>query len=115
MVRVLFVCSKNCLRSPTAESVFGAWRGLQVASAGIDSDARVPLDVDLVEWADVIFVMEPFHRDKLANKFERFIRRKRVVVLDIPDQYEYMDASLIRLLRTKVSPYLRGVGARPPP
>ncbi len=58
MKRVLFLCSQNKLRSPTAEQVFSGRPDLEVASAGLNADADVPCTAELVEWADIIFVME---------------------------------------------------------
>jgi len=58
---VLFVCSRNRLRSPTAEQVFADWPGIETASAGVDHDADNPLTPELLQWADVIFVMERVH------------------------------------------------------
>ena len=103
--KVLFVCSQNRLRSPTAEQVFSVRRDLKVASAGTNNDAETPLDDELVEWADIIFVMERAHRDKLIKKFRKSARA-RVICLNIPDDYEYMEPSLVELLKRKVSPHL---------
>ena len=102
MQNVLFVCSQNRLRSPTAEQVFASHPGISCASAGTNHDADNPLTPELVEWAEIIFVMEKAHRDKLTSKFRRYLANKRVVCLDIPDEYEYMDPALIKLLRAKV-------------
>ena len=66
---VLFVCSRNQLRSPTAEQVFSAREDLEVASAGLDPACGNPVTPDLVEWADLIFVMEKRHRAKLQRQF----------------------------------------------
>jgi protein-tyrosine-phosphatase len=68
MMNVLFVCSANRLRSPTAEQVFSAWPGVETDSAGISSGADVLLSSEQVDWADVIFVMEKTHRSKLARR-----------------------------------------------
>ena len=103
---VLFVCSQNRLRSPTAEQVFSDLDTIEVASAGLNQGAEVPLGNELVEWADIIFVMENAHRDKLRQKFKAQLKDKRVVCLNIPDDYDYMDAELIQLLKTKVRPHL---------
>jgi predicted protein tyrosine phosphatase len=103
MKRVLFVCSQNRLRSPTAEQVFAAHPALECTSAGTNHDAENPLSAELVEWADVIFVMERAHRNKLTAKFKRYLAHKRVVCLDIPDDYEFMDPELVRLLKVRVS------------
>jgi predicted protein tyrosine phosphatase len=106
MKHVLFVCSQNRLRSPTAEQVFAARGDIEVASAGLNHDAEVPLTRELVAWADLIFVMEKAHRNKLAHKFKADLRDARVVCLDIPDDYDYMDPELVDLLQAKVPRFL---------
>jgi predicted protein tyrosine phosphatase len=108
MRRVLFVCSRNRLRSPTAESVFDSWAGIETASAGVDAGAENPVTPELLAWADVIFVMERTHRNKLGKKFKRFLKDKRIICLDIPDEYGYMDPQLVALLQARVSRYLPG-------
>jgi predicted protein tyrosine phosphatase len=105
--RVLFVCSQNKLRSPTAERVFSQYPGLECESAGTDATAQTPLEPDLLRWADVIFVMERSHKRRIATKFKEHLAGKRVVVLDIPDEYDFMDEALVRLLRRKVAPLLQ--------
>jgi len=104
---VLFLCSQNRLRSPTAEQVFAAYPGIETASAGLNHDAENPLTAELVEWADVIFVMERAHRTKLSRQFGSHLRKARVICLDIPDRYRFMDPELIRLLESKVARFLR--------
>lgn len=103
---LLFVCSRNRLRSPTAEQVFATWPGVETASAGVDHDADTPVTPELLEWADVVFVMEPMHRAKLSRRFKRHLGRARIVCLDIPDDYGYMDPALVQLLTTKVARHL---------
>ena len=98
----LFVCSQNRLRSPTAEQIFAEWPGISVSSAGTNNDAENPLSGDLVEWADVIFAMERTHRNKVQKKYRSFLGSTRIVVLDIPDEYEFMDEGLVRLLKAKM-------------
>ncbi|HEX2827693.1 MAG TPA: low molecular weight protein tyrosine phosphatase family protein [Burkholderiales bacterium] len=105
MKRVLFICSQNRLRSPTAEQVFANRPGFEVASAGLNNDAETPVSADLLEWADVIFVMERAHRNKLSKRFRPHLKDKRIICLDIPDEFEYMDQALVRLLETKVGPF----------
>ena len=77
-----------------------------MASAGTSNDAENPLTSELVQWADFIFVMEKAHRNKLQKRFKSELKSARVICLDIPDEYEFMDEGLIRLLRAKVSRYL---------
>ncbi len=105
---LLFVCGKNRLRSPTAEAVFSEYAGLEVDSAGIDRDAEVPVGKEAIEWADIIFVMEKTHQRKLRDKFKSssVLHNKRIVCLDIPDNYEYMQTELVTLLNKKVMPLL---------
>ncbi len=107
MVRhVLFVCSQNRLRSPTAEQVFADWPGIETASAGLKSEAENPVTPELLEWADLIVVMEPVHKRRLGERFQRWLRDKRVVVLGIPDDYDFMAPELVQLLKQKVPPLL---------
>src|SRR5438132_9276187 len=86
MKHVLFLCRKNRLRSPTAERVFADYPGIEVASAGLDLHAVEPLTPELVEWADLIFVMEQSHRHKLSHSFGNHLRDQQVICLDIPDE-----------------------------
>lgn len=106
-MKFLFVCSQNRLRSPTAEAVFSAYPGVEAISAGTNNDATTPISADLIEWADVVFCMEKVHRNKLTSKFKNHFKNKRLVVLDIPDNYEYMDLDLVRILKAKVPRYVR--------
>jgi predicted protein tyrosine phosphatase len=106
--RVLFICSRNRLRSPTAEQVFAVWPGVETSSAGLDPSADVPVSPELLEWADTIFVMERAHRNKLSRRFGRYLKAQRVICLNIPDEYEYMDERLVRLLNATVPKYLPG-------
>jgi len=100
------VCSRNRLRSPTAEEIFSSYPDWEVASAGLSPDAEVLLDSELVEWAELIFVMEKVHRTRLTRQFSRYLKDKRVVCLDIPDEFDYMQPELVELLKVKIKPFL---------
>lgn len=106
MKNVLFVCSQNKLRSPTAEQVFASYPSIEVASAGTNNDAENPLTSELVRWADIIFVMERTHRNKLQRRFRQDLRSARIICLDIPDEYEFMDEALVQILKTRVARFL---------
>lgn len=106
MRRVLFICSRNKLRSPTAESMF-AGPDVETDSAGLAPDADCVLSAEQVEWADLIFVMEKQHRVKLKHKFAMSLQGKRVVCLDVPDRFQFMQPELVALLQQKVSQHLR--------
>jgi len=103
---LLFVCSRNRRRSPTAEQLFAGRDDCEVASAGLASDAEEILSSEDIDWADIIFVMEKKQRAKLSQRFSAHLKNKRVVCLDIPDDYEYMQPELVDLLRAKVARYL---------
>lgn len=103
---VLFICTQNRLRSPTAEQVFADWPGIETQSAGLGNEAGNPVSPELLAWSDLIFVMEKSHRSKLARKFRTHLGGKRIICLDIPDDFEYMDPALIQLLRAKVPRFL---------
>lgn len=103
---VLFICSQNRLRSPTAEQIFADWPGIETQSAGLGNDADIAVTSELLAWSDMIFVMEKIHRSKLSKKFGRYLKGKRVVCLDIPDDYDFMEPALIEVLRRKVTPFL---------
>lgn len=106
MKKLLFVCSQNRLRSSTAEAVFSEYEGLTVDSAGLNQEAEIPLSSEAIQQADIIFIMEKTHRSKLSKKFQPWLKGKRVICLNIPDEYEYMEPALVELLKKKVLPLL---------
>ena len=108
-MRALFICSRNRLGSPTAEQVFSSWIDVDVEtdSAGLAPDAVTPLTVDQIEWAEVLFVMERRHKVKLIRTFGRYLNGKRIVCLEIPDRYGFMDPELIVVLERKAGGFLR--------
>lgn len=107
MKNALFICSRNRLRSPTAEAVFASWPDVETDSAGLDQSATVRLSPEQLEWADLIFVMEASHRRKLGQQFGSHLKGKRVIVLGISDDYAFMAPELVKLLSNKVGRYLR--------
>ena len=107
MKKLLFICSENRLRSPTAEAVFSAYEGVEAIGAGTNSDAETTVSGDLIEWADIILVMEKSHRNKVSKKYKELLKNKRLIVLEIPDNYECMQPELIQLLKAKVSRVVR--------
>lgn len=106
MKHILFVCSQNRLRSPTAEQVFSRRDDIEVASAGTNHDADSPLTAETVRWADIIVVMERSHRNKVQKRFRSDLNGKRVICLDIPDNYDFMDPGLVRLLKARMTRHL---------
>jgi predicted protein tyrosine phosphatase len=106
-MRALFICSKNRLRSPTAEQVFASWPNVETDSAGLGADADVSLSPEQLRWADIVFVMEKAHRARLSAKFRACLNGKKVICLDIPDDYAFMQPELVALLEQKAGKFLR--------
>ena len=106
MKRVLFLCSRNRRRSPTAERVFAEWPGIETLSAGLAPDAEEALDAEALDGVDLVVVMERAHRAQLRRRFGPRLRRARVVCLDIPDDYPFMDPALVALLEARAGPHL---------
>jgi len=109
---VLFICTHNIMRSRTGEELFASWPGIETASAGTNNDAAVPITPELLQWADTIFVMEQVHRRKLSYRFQPHLKNKRVICLEIPDDYNFMDAELVELMQARVPPHLPSTVAR---
>lgn len=105
-MNILFICSRNQWRSPTAEAMYKDEQGLQVKSAGTAASARIKVNGKMISWAELIFVMEKKHKQQLKEKFAGELGDKKIIVLDIPDEYKFMDEELIENIRVSVSPYL---------
>ncbi|NHQ88628.1 phosphotyrosine protein phosphatase [Iodobacter sp. HSC-16F04] len=108
MIRALFICSRNRLRSPTAEQIFSTLQGVETDSAGLAPDADVLLSSEQIGWATHIFVMEKSHQRRLNQRFTAAIKNKKIICLNIPDDYQYMQPELIRLLEKKAGGYWGG-------
>lgn len=103
---ILFVCSRNQWRSPTAEQVWRRHPRLSVRSGGTSPSARHTVSADDIRWADVVIVMEQKHKSRLVAEFTQLLTHKPVHVLDIPDEYRYMDPDLVDLLEQSVGSLL---------
>jgi len=107
MTKILFICGKNRRRSPSAEEIFSGMDGIEVSSAGTSVEAECQVSADLLEWADRVFVMEQSQRRYLNAHFKHSLKDKKIVCLNIPDSYGYMQPELVAVLRAKVLPLLR--------
>ena len=105
-MNILFVCSRNQWRSPTAEKVWSKHPGISVRSAGTSPRARKTVSAKDIQWADIIFAMEQKHKDRLKAEFPQLMNYQTTHVLDIPDEYRFMDAELVELLQNSVESYL---------
>lgn len=106
---MLFICSRNQWRSPTAEAIWNKDPRVNVRSAGTSKSAKRMVTEKDVMWADIIFVMEKKHRQRLYQKFPHTLNETHIVVLDIPDIYEYMDAELIDVFKQAIPHYINDV------
>lgn len=108
-MNLLFVCSRNKRRSLTAEKLFDGYNGHRAFSAGTETGARVKLTEGMLSRADIIFCMEKKHIRRIREKYGDIAAGKKIVCLNIPDDYEYMDEELIELLESSVSEYTEGI------
>jgi predicted protein tyrosine phosphatase len=104
-MQLLFICSQNRWRSLTAERLFDGHPTVQARSAGTEPGARVRVAAGHLGWAEVVFVMEKRHADRLRAKFADELRGKTVVNLRIPDDYQFQDAALVAVLRERLHAY----------
>jgi predicted protein tyrosine phosphatase len=105
MSNLLFVCSRNQWRSPTAEKIYRD-KGYSSRSAGTSPKAKHSISTKDIQWADLIFVMEKKHKSKIIANFGKAVERKTIHILDIPDEYQFMDPLLISHLEDVMKPYL---------
>lgn len=101
-MNLLFVCTENRLRSPTAAELFDGCTGIRARSAGIGPLAPTPVSRELIDWAHVVVVMESMHAREIEQRFGRALDDTPIACLDIPDRFAYMDAELIELLERRV-------------
>ena len=104
--KLLFVCSRNQWRSPTAEALFRHHPRYEARSAGSENSARIKLTAGHVGWADMIFCMEKKHGARVEERFLTELAAKPLIVLRIPDDFEFMDPTLIELLRSELAAHL---------
>jgi len=108
--RVLFLCRANRMRSPTAERVFCKRPDLDVRSAGTAPDAMARVNTQMLDWADRIFIMDDAQRRALKRDFPGHPALERIICLDIPDEFTFMQAELVELLNARVPAHLPASG-----
>lgn len=105
-MKLLFLCSQNKRRSLTAEKIFDGFNGHQVRSAGTEANARIKVTGGLLGWADIVFCMEKKHVRRIRERYSDIVADKKVVCLNISDDYEFMDRELQELLKSYVEEYI---------
>lgn len=107
-MNILFLCTYNRWRSPTAESLWRNVEGVSARSAGTGKSARRRVTQADLHWADMVLVMEEKHKSRLLREFRDQISGKMIHVLDIPNDYQLMDPELIEILLAKTEPLVLG-------
>ena len=97
-MKVLFICNQNLNRSKTAEELFKG--KFETKSAGLYNEK--PVNEKQLSWADIVVVMEDEQRAEIAKRFPKLYMQKRILSLNIPDNYYYNQPELVTLLRTKI-------------
>lgn len=107
-MNILFVCSRNQWRSPTGEKIFAKDPHVSARSAGTSRSAHRRVTVADIRWADVILVMEDKHKSRIKADFRAETQFKPLHVLDIPDDYQFMDPELVEIIRQKTEAIIYG-------
>lgn len=94
-------------QGPTAADI-AAGLGIETDFGGLSADADERVSAEQIDWAEVIFVMERRQKARLARQFA--FGSKRVVCLNIPDRYAYMDPDLVARLKPAIA---RALGIYP--
>jgi predicted protein tyrosine phosphatase len=94
------------MRSRTAESIYSDDSRYIVKSAGISKNAQVKLSEDLIIWADIVFVMENKFKDIIVDLYPIEFISTKIVSLDIPDNYYFMETLLVELIKSRVNSFL---------
>lgn len=105
-IKILFVCSMNQWRSPTAEKIYADDPLVSVRSAGTNKGARKAVRSGDLVWADLVLVMEQKHKQRLLATFPGETKFKTLRVLDIPDEYKYMAPELVEEITSAVDPLI---------
>jgi predicted protein tyrosine phosphatase len=104
-LHALFICGKARMRSPTAAAIAARWAGVATDFAGLSNDADEPIGPEQLDWADVICVMDARQAKRVASLFPTQLRGKRIVVLNVPDTYGFMEDALV----ARLTPLLRSI------
>ena len=111
-IRALFICHYNRKRSATAERVFGKDPSLDVLSAGTSDEAMVQVNQRMLEWADIVFVMDGEQVSALATMFPGHPALPQIICLDIADNYHFLDPELVATLQDKTGPHFEKLRTR---
>lgn len=98
------VATRNKAKENTYWTPFSS--AAATSGAGTSKHAKHTVSVKDIAWADLIAVMEHKHKQAIQEKFAKELKHKKIIILDIPDDYQYMDAELVEMLQLSMTPYL---------
>ena len=105
-LNILVVCGRNKKRSRTAEFIFKNDSRFNIRSAGLSPKSDRKISEKDLNWADLVFVMETGHRARIWGTY-RHLQLPTIEVLNIDDEYEFMDEELVELLTERINNTLR--------
>jgi predicted protein tyrosine phosphatase len=103
---ILVVCGRNKKRSRTAEAIFKNDKRFSIRSAGLSSKSERKITEKDLNWADLIFIMDTGQRARIRGLY-RYLELPPIEILNIPDDYEFMDDELVELLTDRINDTLR--------
>ena len=103
---ILIICGRNKKRSRTAEYIFKNDHRFSIRSAGLSQKSNIKLTEKDLMWADIIFVMETGQKGRISGVY-RHLDLPPIEVLDIPDEFDYLDKELILLLTDRINNTLK--------
>src|SRR5476651_781887 len=99
---ILVVCGRNKKRSRTAEFIFKNDDRFNIRSAGLSPKSERKISENDLKWADLVFVMENKQRNKIRDVYN-FMEVPKIEVLNIPDDYEFMNEELVQMLSDRIN------------
>jgi y4mF family transcriptional regulator len=103
---VLVLCGRNKKRSRTAEAIFKNDARFGIRSAGLSPKSDRKVTEGDLRWADLVLVMEHKQRGKLHSQFPG-LQLPPLEVLQIADDFAFLDPELVSLLTEKINAQLR--------
>lgn len=106
-MNILFLCTSNLNRSKTCENYFRKKYPVhQYKSAGLSYKNCAKFDTticthDLLYWADLIYVFEDMHIERIKDNHDNLNTIKKITNLNIPDIYKYNSLDFISIIDRK--------------
>ncbi|MEO6282516.1 MAG: protein-tyrosine-phosphatase [Dyadobacter sp.] len=102
---ILVICGRNKRRSRTAEHIFKNDSRFNVRSAGLSPQSNRKISENDLHWADLVLVMEADQKTKIRKVYQ-YLELPSIEVLNIADDYEFMDDELVEALTVKMNALL---------